>query len=64
MKIEPDFQPSEAHRRTRGWTERVTTKQLRQVQLRGPYTRWGLLCDFKAKSLGAGVYEITLKERS
>lgn len=42
--------------------ERVTIKVARMVILNAPYLLNGRLMDIKSKSLGAGVYELSLKE--
>ena len=45
-------------------THRVVTKVLKRILIDGPYMLNGVLWDIKTKSLGAGVYEISLVRRN
>jgi len=44
--------------------QRAVTKITKLVLLRGPYLIHGRFWDVKAKNLGAGVYELSLIEKS
>lgn len=60
-----EFHPSVNHwnLRTGLYKERVTKKQLQSLLLQSPPFIGGLLCDWKSKHLGAGIYEIWAEER-
>lgn len=48
----------------RQWRERVTRRQLRYVLLEYPLPiRFGMLCEWHSKHVGAGIYDLWLEEQ-
>lgn len=61
MLSKPSFQPSNSHWTLNYYAETITRKQGREVLLNYPHPlRAGKLCRWKIKSLGLGVYELSL----